>query len=297
MEHSVTVSVVIPLYNAVEIIAETIQSVLAQTFTDREVLVIDDGSTDGSAEVVKSFGDRIRYYAFENGGVAKARNRGIALARGRYIALMDHDDLWDATKLEKQVSILDIRPEVGMVITDVEHLARDGNSTGEVGESSNNSDKFYALFVKGYVPTPSAAMIRKSIFEVVGQFDESFGSAGMDDHEMWPRIAAVTEIANISEGLTFHRNRSCLPAHIGLGHRLILLRKLQNIFGHDLQKRHYLLCEEARYLSDMGKYLVGEGRYTEGRSYLAQGLGQSLMSAKSLKHAWRCLLRLIKSYC
>lgn len=296
MEHSVAVSVVIPLYNAVEVIAETIQSVLAQTLTDREILVIDDGSTDGSARVVKSFGERVRYYAFENGGVAKARNRGIALARGRYIALMDHDDLWDATKLGKQVFILDTRPEVGMVITDIGHLDRDGNPTGEVAKADNNADTFSELFVKGYVPTPSAAMIRKSILEVVGRFDESFSSAGMDDYELWPRVAAVTEIASISEVLTFHRNRSHIPAHIGLGHRLILLEKLQQNFGHDLRKRHYLSYEEVRYLSDMGKYLIKEGRYAEGRSYLVRGLCQSLTAAKSPKLAWRCLRRLIKSY-
>jgi glycosyltransferase involved in cell wall biosynthesis len=296
MEHSITVSVVIPLYNAAEVIAETLRSVLAQSWTDREILVIDDGSTDGSADVVKSFGDRVRYYAFENGGVAKARNRGIALARGRYIALMDHDDLWDKTKLGKQVRILDERPEVGMVITEIGHLDRAGKPTGEVAKAYNGADPFYGLFVKGYAPTPSAAMIRKSILEAVGGFDESFSSAGMDDHELWPRIAAVTEIASISEVLTFHRNRSNMPAAIGLGHRLILIQKLQRGFGHDPQKNHYLLCEEARYLADMGKHLVKEGRYTEGRSCLVQGLRKSLMDAKSPKIAWRCFLRLIKSY-
>lgn len=296
MEHSVTVSVVIPLYNAVEVIAETIQSALAQTWTDREILVIDDGSTDGSAEVVKSFGDRVRYYAFENGGVAKARNRGIALARGRYIALMDHDDLWDEAKLWKQVCVLDARPEVGMVITEIGHLDREGRPTGDVAKAYNPADLFYGLFVKGYAPTPSAAMIRKSILEAVGGFDESFNSAGMDDHELWPRIAAVTEIVSISEVLTFHRNRSRMQADIGLGHRLILIQKLQQGFGHDPRKRHYLLCEEARYLSDMGKHLVKEGRYTEGRSCLVQGLRKSLADARSPKIAWRCFLRLVKSY-
>ncbi len=135
MEHSVSVSVVIPLYNAAEVIAETIKSALAQTWTDREIVVIEDGSTDGSAEVVKSFGDRVRSCAFENGGVAKARNRGIALAQGRYIALMDHDDLGDETKLEKQVCILDERPEVGMVIAKIRTSRSRRESHRRTGES------------------------------------------------------------------------------------------------------------------------------------------------------------------
>ncbi len=117
----------------------------------------------------------------------------------------------------------------------------------------------------------------------------------MDDHDFWPRIAGVTEIASLSEVLTFHRNRISKPAEIGLGHRLILIQTLQRSFGHDPQKNHYLLCEKARYLSDMGKYLVKEGRYAEGRSCLGRGLRKSLTDAKSPKIAWRCFLRLINS--
>jgi len=203
----VKVSVVIPLYNARGVIRETLESALGQTFQDLEVIVIDDGSTDGSDEIVRRFDGRVRYCRQENAGVAAARNRGIGASSGEYLALMDHDDLWHERKLEKQVHLLEQRPAVGMVITDVAHIDREGRPMGIVGSGYNPSEAFARLFVRGYVPTPSAAMIRRSVLESVGGFDESFHSAGLDDHELWTRIVAHCEIACIPEPLTLHRNR------------------------------------------------------------------------------------------
>src|SRR5688572_16824606 len=209
-----TVSVVIPLYNARDVILETVQSVLAQTWKDYEIVVIDDGSTDGSGEVARAFGPAFRYVRQENRGVARARNRGIEESTGTYIALLDHDDLWHPTKLEKQVTVLARRPEVGMVITDVAHIDRQGRPMGIIGKGYNPSETFARLFVRGYVPTPSAALIRRSVLTKVGGLDESFLSAGLDDHDLWARVAAHYEIANIPEPLTYHRNREVKSARI-----------------------------------------------------------------------------------
>lgn len=291
-----TVSVVIPLYNARDVIRETIQSVLAQTWKDYEIVVIDDGSTDGSGEVAREFGSALRYIRQENGGVALARNRGIAESTGTYIALLDHDDLWHPTKLEKQVAVLNQRPEVGMVISDVAHIDREGHPMGIIGKGYNPSETFARLFVRGNVPTPSAAMIRRAVLNAVGGLDQAFLSAGMDDHELWTRIAAHCEIANVPEPLTYHRNREIKPARIGLSHRAILIEKLLERFGHDPDKRRYLLREQASYLADLGKQLAKEGRPDEGRSRLRESLALSLGEARSLKTAWRCLTRLARSY-
>lgn len=104
------VSVVIPVYNARDVIRETIESMLAQTWTDYDIVIVDDGSTDGSEAIVRKFRDRIRYMRQENSGVACARNRGIAESTGEYVALLDHDDLWHLRKLERQVAVLESRP-------------------------------------------------------------------------------------------------------------------------------------------------------------------------------------------
>lgn len=291
-----TVSVVIPVYNAADVVRETIASVLAQTWTDYEIVVVDDGSTDGSAAAIREFGDKVRLIRQDNGGVAKARNRGIAESRGGYLALLDHDDLWHPTKLAKQVELLDRRPEVGMVITDVAHIDREGRPMGIVGAGYNPSETFARLFVRGYVPTPSAAMIRRSVLSAVGGFDETFRSAGLDDHELWTRVAAHCDIANIPEPLTYHRNREIKPAQVALEHRALLIPKLLARFGQDPEKRRYLVREQALYLADQGKRLVKEGQRREGRAQLRRGLALSLTDARSLTTAWRCLLRLARSY-
>ncbi len=186
------VSVVIPLYNARDVIKSTMESLLAQTYPHYEIVVVDDGSTDGSGDVVRAYGDRVQYIFQRNGGVAQARNRGIAAARGRYIALLDHDDLWDREKLAKQVAMLDSQPAIGMVVADVAHIDRAGRPMNHVGPAYQPQHEFARLFVQGFVPTPSATLIRKDLLEAVGGFDEQFNSVGMDDHELWTRIAAAT---------------------------------------------------------------------------------------------------------
>ena len=289
------VSVVIPLYNAKDVIRDTIESVFAQTYHDYEIVVIDDGSTDGSEDVLRAYGDCLQYIQQPNGGVAQARNRGIAASRGRYIALLDHDDLWMPDKLAKQVAVLEEQPAVGMVVTDVSHIDRAGRPMNQVGPAYQPQHEFARLFVQGFVPTPSATLIRTAILRAVGGFDEQFNSAGMDDHELWTRIAAATTIAGISEPLTLHRNRDIKPADIALGHRPLLIEKLMTRFSHDPAKRLYLQRELALYLADQGKYLIKVGRQSEGRSFLLRGLKLSLGEGKSLRAAWRCVSRLVRS--
>jgi glycosyltransferase involved in cell wall biosynthesis len=294
--HPVKVSVVIPLYNARDVIADTIKSVLAQTWTDYEIIVVDDGSQDGSGELVQAFGDRVRYVGQDNMGVAGARNRGIAESQGTYVALLDHDDLWHPTKLTKQVGILERQLNVGMVVTDVAQLNREGRPTGAVMPGYYPCDTFARLFVKGYVPTPSASLIRRSIFSVIGGFDEDFKSAGLDDHELWTRIAVEAEIVSIPEPLTYHRMRYIKSAEIALGHRSILISKLLQRFQHDPEKRRYLLREQASYFADLGKYLVMEGQVQRGRSCLIKGLMLSMGHPRSFKTLWRCFSRVLRSY-
>ena len=108
------VSVIIPTYNYGRFIAETIESALGQTLLPHEVIVVDDGSTDETAEVVASFGERVRYIYQENAGVCAARNRGVAASSGDLIAFLDADDIWEPTKLEKQAAKF-ADPDVGLV--------------------------------------------------------------------------------------------------------------------------------------------------------------------------------------
>jgi len=112
------VSVAIATYNRARYIRQAIESVLNQTMTDFEVIVVDDGSTDNTVDVIADYRDRIRFVRTENGGPARARNMGMAMARGEYICWLDSDDLFHPAKLAVQVAVLDARPELGMVWTD-----------------------------------------------------------------------------------------------------------------------------------------------------------------------------------
>ena len=111
-------SVLIPSYNHARFMPATLQSVFAQTFTDYEVVVVDDGSCDGSVELLRSYEERIRLFTQPNRGTYPTLNRCIAESHGRYLAILNSDDLWAPTKLEKQVAVLETQPAVGLVHTD-----------------------------------------------------------------------------------------------------------------------------------------------------------------------------------
>lgn len=120
------VSVVIPTYNRARLIVEALESVFCQTFRDLEIIVVDDGSTDGTEQALRGYQDRIRYVYQPNRGVNAARNRAIDMARGEYIALLDNDDLWRDDKLALQVSLLDHFVDAGFVFSDFAILKPSG---------------------------------------------------------------------------------------------------------------------------------------------------------------------------
>lgn len=124
-----TVSVIIPTYNRAKFISDAIQSVITQTYRNIEIIVVDDGSTDGTKDVLSPFMDKIRYYHTENMGPAHARNVGMKAASGKYIAFLDSDDLYLPGKLELQVAFMEAHPEVGMVATEVSSMV--GNTITE----------------------------------------------------------------------------------------------------------------------------------------------------------------------
>jgi hypothetical protein len=139
-------------------------------------------------------------------------------------------------------------------------------------------------------------VIRRSVIDQAGGFDERFNSAGLDDHEFWPRIAQHCEIDLIDAPLTFHRHREVKPAHVELEHGVLLNDMLLERFGEDPERRRFLLREKASRLSDMGKWLIQIGDQAGGRRCLRESLGLCLGEAWSGKTAWRSLSRLVRSY-
>ena len=210
-------SVVIPLYNKQNSIAATLQSVLEQTYTNYEIIVVDDGSTDDSARVVeelmKNFpslqgGDRGRLIRKPNGGVCSARNRGIQEAKYDYIALLDGDDLWDEHYLEEQVKLIQDFPEAKMWGINFAEMSK-----GElIRKLPTGLPEGYRGYVENYFQIPgrisdlycsSSVVIPKEVFDKVGYFDERIKYA--EDSDMWFRIIATYPVAFYDQYMAFYQ--------------------------------------------------------------------------------------------
>jgi len=184
------VSVIIPTYNRKDLLERAIKSVLSQTFQDWELIIVDDGSTDETRDLVENFqrvDPRIKYIWQNNSGApAKPRNVGILNSSGEYIAFLDHDDEWLPIKLEKQLIMLESLPEVAFVSCNVIVLSPKKNEF--IVSPKYKGEKFVKkILEKNLILTASSVVIKRWVFEKVGLFDENFKFA--DDWDMWLRIA------------------------------------------------------------------------------------------------------------
>ncbi|NJN90071.1 MAG: glycosyltransferase [Leptolyngbyaceae cyanobacterium SL_5_14] len=201
------VSVVIPAYNCAEYIAETIESVLNQTYHDYEIIVVDDGSTDATREVVKGYGDRLQYTYQQNQGAAAARNRGIRLARGELIAFLDGDDLFLPNKLAAQVACFDANPSVGMVKTGWQIIDQHGKFVSNVEPWHYAPKLDLAALVLYKVSRPSALMLHRDWCERANGFNTNFAIG--EDLDFMLRLAQMgCEIAWIRQIHACYRQHS-----------------------------------------------------------------------------------------
>jgi glycosyltransferase involved in cell wall biosynthesis len=208
------VSVIIPSYNCEAYIAETLGSVLGQTFKDVEVIVVDDGSTDRTREIAASHGGLVRLLTQANAGVCAARNYGIREARGRFICLMDHDDYWLPDKLALQLEQMHQHPEVGLVYSSFIwwHPGEDGvfpdHSISNRVPSAEGIDEefsgwiYHQLLLDCWVLT-SSALIRAELFERCGVYDESLPYS--EDWDLWLRFSREYPFIKLNKPLTLYR--------------------------------------------------------------------------------------------
>ena len=204
------VSVVIPAYNTLAYLPQSLTSALKQTFTDFDVLIVDDGSTDGLAAWAAQLSDpRVRLVTQANQGLPGARNTGVRHTEGEYIAFLDGDDLWRPDKLAKQVALLDSRPEVGLVHTSVSFIDARGDAISRPVAAHGDGDVYreFLTFNEFYmVRCGSTPLVRRACFDDVGLFDPSLKFA--EDWEMWTRVAAHYHVATLGENLVLYRQHS-----------------------------------------------------------------------------------------
>jgi glycosyltransferase involved in cell wall biosynthesis len=196
------VSVIIPTYNRAVKLCEAIESVLAQDYSEKEIIVVDDGSTDDTAEVVKSFGNEVDYIFTENGGVSRARNVGISRGSGELIAFLDSDDLWLPGKLKRQVEFLQTNPEIHICQTE-EVWIRNGKRVNPKNIHKKYSGWIFEHCIPRCIVSPSAVAIRREIFDDVGLFDETMPAC--EDYDLWLRIAPKYQIITLPEALILKR--------------------------------------------------------------------------------------------
>ena len=190
MAPTIEVSAIIPTYNRRELVVRAIESVLAQTRRVDEIVVVDDGSTDGTEAVLRErYGDRIRYVWQANAGVSAARNHGMSIAHGRYFALLDSDDEWLPKKTARQVEWMQAHPDFGMVLCDVERVDSQHQLVDVFRRRDTIQEDGWVLrwIIHNPALAPASALLRREVVVDVGGFDETLRTA--EDIDFHLRIA------------------------------------------------------------------------------------------------------------
>jgi glycosyltransferase involved in cell wall biosynthesis len=268
------VSIIIPNYNYGHYLRQALDSVLAQTCQDLEIIVVDDGSQDSSESVVRTYGERIRFIKQENQGVSAARNRGAQESSGEFIAFLDADDLWLPTKLEKQLQRLCDDPGIGLVHCGVQEIDSSGALLKTLLEGMEGwVSKELLLFERPVIlASGSTGLVPRTTFKAVGGFDERLGTSA--DWDFCYRISVRQPVAFVPEVLVYYRaHGSNMHANVGA-------------MEHDM-----MIGYEKAFSSDNG-----ELRYLRRQCYgnlhmvLAGSFFRSGQRARFARHALKSLL-------
>lgn len=209
---SVDVSVIVPTYNRREYVTQAVQSVLAQSYKDYELIIVDDGSTDRSQDSLQSYcqsDQRVKYFYRQHKGRSAARNYGLTVAEGRYITFLDSDDVYLPNKLEIQVEVLESRPDVDLVYCLHSFMDGEGKPLPDLPTPSYRfSGRIYPdiVFFKGGIVTTPSVMVRRAAIRRAGFFDENMEIC--EDLDLWRRVAMYSIVEQIGERLVVVRTRA-----------------------------------------------------------------------------------------
>jgi len=273
------VTIIIPTFNQHSFLLEALSSVFAQTFQNYKIVVVDDGSTDATRDVLSPYKDRLQYIWKENGGEARARNRGIREARSRFIAFLDHDDLWEPTFLETTIAHMERHPVLGLVSTGSVRMS-DGKRHPGFRKGLLQGDLFPLLFHRNFITT-SGVVVRRTSFDRVGLFDEPLGFGV--DYDMWLRIAKAYPIALINKPLCKWRD------HAGniSKNELLQLRKsvLQLIESYSTDRRispKLSRSRRAQLMASLGCVYMKSDRISEAEACFRGALALAPFSLRPL---------------
>lgn len=274
------VSVLLPVYNGEAHLERTLRGVLDQTLRPHEIIVVDDGSTDRTPDILSRYKERLRILRVGNGGVSRARNTAMAAATGDWFAFIDHDDVWFKNKLERQVLCALKYPEVGLVCSNYflrsayfgNRLRRhyDGlRLRAQMRFDGPMSDAFGILIGENFVGTSSAVLIRSSDARKVGEFDVRLVVS--EDYQYWLRLARLTGVIAMSEPLFYKRT-----------HRTNLSNDLIRIYDFNRRVLKDIEDKEEVYLRQAGL----KGRLRASRSFCMTRMADELYRAGRLGEAY-----------
>jgi len=273
------VSVVIPVYNAIKFLRETLGHVFAQTFKDYEVVVVDDGSTDNSVSVVEEIAERyarpVRIISQANQGAAAARNTGARAAQGQYLAFLDADDIWYPQKLGREVEVLEKDQGAIMVWSNwdvVDGVGRMVHSGFPVHQLTSCDDtpltKLLGKETRFYL---SAMLVHRTVFEQIGGFDPDVFP--VEDYDLSFRLFNFGHCVFLKENLAAYRNHPEGVSKVGLLHGgEIFLRKIERFYARDVDKQRLINVLLGDLYADWGWQEINAGRCSEGRRRLIQSL-------------------------
>lgn len=271
------VSIVVPVYNGEKYLNQTLDSVLSQTWRDFEVIVVDDGSTDGTQKIVGQYkDDRLKYFYKENGGPSSARNYGIESASGEYIAFLDADDIWESEKLERQLNFLKAHEDIGVVGCNFQYLNDNAEKTEIFNMRKlypNDGFNLCNLLACSFL-LPSSVLIRKEVVDNAGVFDPKFD--GAEDTEYFLRILKKYSLGILDEVLLKYRVSN---SSFSRGFRAYEIRDkvLNHFFLNYLSDERFNLdgVKKEAYHNlyfQHGKELLWNGMTPEARGYFKKAL-------------------------
>lgn len=274
------ISVIIPTYNTAKYLPEAIESVLAQTYTDLELIVIDDGSTDNTKEVVAPFLDRIEFIETENYGPSKARNRAIRESSGEYVAFLDADDFWYPDKLDRQMTLFSKNRQYSLLHSDASetrpYLSQE-DSTWFSGKKHIKAGLAFSELLKQCFIILSSVIVKRECLERVGVFDEKLKC--WEGYDLWLRIAFKYQIGFVNAPLYMRRIRdnstffsSRLNEITGL---ITVMKKWENEALRLAESDKKVINQKLRtYYLRLGSYHLGRAHPTRARQALKNSLAR-----------------------
>jgi glycosyltransferase involved in cell wall biosynthesis len=297
VQHEPKVSIIMPVYNGERFIVDAIESALVQTYTNFEVIIVDDGSQDRSHDKIEPYLalPNIRYIRQKNGGVAAARNAAIACASGELIGFLDQDDVWAPHKLEREVRYLAEHPAVGLVHAYQGYIDRAGK------EITNPKDWvaplegacFAELFQRNRIAVLTV-LLRKRCLEELGVFNENI--PGADDYELWLRLARRFEFGFVPDVLAYYRIHQDNVSHNAFKMTTRELQALESVLARD----HSVQAELGSRTVNRRLYPLNRGvaewsmwqeqNFEKARGFFRKALGQNWRHWPSWKGFFWCSL-------